>query len=183
MQEKKSLIIDEKLLEKVISVAYGDAGWLEKFVVNRKAKGNPEIEAMLDQYRTTAGSVHRLKDEDLADSIVNSVFERTSKSYHKNSFGSFIYSRFFARPILSAGTIGIVVLIVFALLFFQPKEEIRYTKDEIELAQKQLQESISIVNKVFRKAGHQLDTNVLPNHVDKHLNKGLYIINDYLIGG
>lgn len=183
MQEKRSRNIDDKLLEQVISVAYGDASWLEKYVVKRKAKRDPEVKARLEEYRIIAGSVHKLKEKDLADSVVNTVIERTTKFHHKNNFSSFIYTKLFARPVLSVGTVGIVILITCVLLLYKPKEEIRYTRSEIELAQRQLQESISIVNKVFSKAEHQLGYNVLPNLIDKHLNKGLYIINDYLIGG
>jgi hypothetical protein len=183
MQEKRSHKINEKLLEQVISVAYGDGRWLEKFSVFRKTKKNPAVKALLDEYTLTARSIHKLREEDLPDSVVNLVLTKTNKSANKDFFGSIIYSGFFSKPVLSAGTAGIILLIVSVLVFFQPKEEILYSKSEIELAQKQLQESIAIVNKVFSKAEHQLDSNVLPNHVDKHLNKGFYLINDILIGG
>lgn len=183
MQEKRSQIIKDKLLEQIISVAYGDAGWLTRIIVNRKAKHDGTIKTVLDEYRATAESIHKLKDEELSESIVNSVWERTSKSSAGNFIGSFVYSGFFTKPILSTSTIAVIILITIALLFFKPREEIQYTRAEIELAQKQLQESISIVNEVFRKAEYQLDNNIIPNHVDKHLNKGLNIINDILIGG
>ena len=183
MLEKRSHKINEKLLEQVIAVAYGDANWLEKFLVNRKAKRDFVVKSLLDEYRTTSTAVHKLKDENLPRSVIDTVIDRTTNVSKRDFFGSIIYSRIFAKPLLSAGIAGIILLIASVLVFFKPKEEIRYSKSEIELAQRQLQESISIVNKVFSKAEHQLDSNVLPNHVDKHLNKGFYLLNDILIGG
>ena len=54
MQEKKSNKIDEKLLDKIIAVAYSDAGLYDRIIVWVKSKNNPEIKGLLDEYKLTA---------------------------------------------------------------------------------------------------------------------------------
>ncbi|MHA2167976.1 MAG: hypothetical protein ACXAAT_19190 [Candidatus Hodarchaeales archaeon] len=175
--------MDEKLLDKIIAVAYGDAGLFDKFIIYRKAKKNSCVKQLLNEHKLTANSVHNLKDIELPESTIYSVQDKMKYKSKNDFFGSVIYSGFLRKPILSAGAIGIVVLIVSILIFYQPQPEPTFTKAEIEFAQKQLEESISIVNKVFSKAEHQFDSEVLSNHVSKQLNKGFYLINDLLIGG
>ncbi len=51
MQEKNSNKIDEKLLEKIIAVAYSDAVWYDRMVVRINAMRNPEIKELLDEYK------------------------------------------------------------------------------------------------------------------------------------
>ncbi len=69
------------------------------------------------------------------------------------------------------------------MLFYKPQPKPKYTKAEIELAQKQFEHSLAIVGKVFQDAEEKLDTEVISKHVSKPLNKGLDFLNDYLIGG
>ena len=53
----------------------------------------------------------------------------------------------------------------------------------MELAQKQLEESVAIVNKVFKNAEKQFDNEVIPTIINNKTNKGFNLINDLLIGG
>jgi len=183
MQKNISKIIDEKLLEKIIAVAYGDAGLYDRMVVWITARRFPEIEKLLAEYKLTSKSVHQLVETELPDSKLGYVRQRTISKPQSDFFGSTIYS-FASKPLLSASTAGIIILtIVSVLLFYNPPPEQRYTQAEIELAQVQLEQSLAIVGKVFQNTEKTLDAEVISKHVSKPLNKGLIFLNDYLIGG
>ena len=183
MQEKSSNKMDEKLIDKIITVAYGDAVLYDRMVVWINAKRDPEIYKLLNEYKLTDNSVHQLKETEMPSSLLSSFREKIGKKSEREYAGSFIYS-FASKPLLSASVTGLIIIaIVSVLLLNQPQQKRSYTKAEIELAQKQLEESIAIVNKVFLKAENQFDKEVLPKHVSKQLNKGFYLINEILIGG
>jgi hypothetical protein len=183
MQENISNNIDEKLLDKIIAVAYGDAGLYDRMVVWIISKREPEIEKLLAEYKLTAKSVHQLVETELPESSLSSVRQRTAGKSQNDFIGSIIYS-FASKPLLSASTVGIIIVVIVSVLFFyNPPPEHKYTKAEIELAQQQLGESLAIVNKVFQNTEMKLDVEVLSKHVSKPLNKGLIYLNDYLIGG
>jgi hypothetical protein len=183
MQENISNKIDENLLDKIIAVAYGDAGFYDRMVVWINARRNPEIENLLAEYKLTAKSVHQLVETELPESTLSSVRQRTAGKFQTDFIGSIIYS-FASKPLLSASTVGIIIVVIVSILFFyNPPPEHKYTKAEIELAQQQLGESLAIVNKVFQNTEMIIDVEVLSKHVSKPLNKGLIYLNDYLIGG
>ena len=184
MRMKNSINIDEKLYEKIIAVAYKDASSIDKFIVYRKAKKDPEIQQLLNEFTETAMAVHNIKSDELPDSTIASVKNRMNNIDKKDFIGNFVYSKIIARPLLSSGIAGILILALAAVLFFrQPQQTPQYTKVEIELAQKQLEESVAIVNKVFKNAEKQLDKEVIPNIINNKTNKGFNLINDLLIGG
>ena len=58
MRENISNNIDEKLLDKIIAVAYSDAALYDRLVVWLNSKSDPEIKKLLDEYKLTAASVH-----------------------------------------------------------------------------------------------------------------------------
>jgi hypothetical protein len=183
MQENISNKIDEKLLDKIVAVAYGDAGLYDRLIVWMNARRDPEIEKLLAEYRLTTKSVHQLIETELPESTLNYVRQRTIAKPKNDFFSSIIYS-FASKPLLSASTAGIIIVVIVSVLFFyNPPPEHNYTKAEIELAQQQLGESLAIVNKVFQNTEKKIDMEVLSKHVSKPLNKGLIYLNDYLIGG
>jgi hypothetical protein len=183
MQKNISNKIDDNLLDKIIAVAYSDAGFYDRMVVWINARRNPEIENLLAEYKLTAKSVHQLVETELPESTLSSVRQRTAGKFQTDFIGSIIYS-FASKPLLSASTVGIIIVVIVSILFFyNPPPENKYTKAEIELAQQQLGESLTIVNKVFQNTEMIIDVEVLSKHVSKPLNKGLIYLNDYLIGG
>jgi hypothetical protein len=180
MPEKSSNKIDEKLLDKIIAVAYNDAGLYDKIVVWINAKREPEIESLLREYKLTASSVHSLEEKKLPEANLKSVYHKIEQVETPKPRVPFIFS----KPLVSYAAAGIIVVaIVSALLFYNRPPEHKYTNAEIELAQQQLGESLAIVNKVFKNTEKKIDAEVLSKHVSKPLNKGLIYLNDYLIGG
>jgi hypothetical protein len=184
MQKNNSVKIEESLLDKIIAVAYGDAGWIDRIIIRRMAKKDPLVKQLLNEYKLTAASVHKMKETELPARIGDAVRVKLDEDTNSNPIGSFIYARLFARPILSTGVASILIITICGILLFnEPAPEYTYTRAEIEIAQKQLQESIAIVNKVFRKAETELDTEVMPIHVGKQVNKSFNLLNDLLLGG
>jgi hypothetical protein len=188
MREKSSYKIDEKLLDKIIAVAYSDAGLYDRMVVWINVRRDPEIKGLLDEYKLTASSVHSLDEKKLPETNLKSVYHKIGQTEKTNPVVPFIHpfirSFNFSKPLVSSAAIGfIIITIVSVLLFYNPAPEQKYTKTEIELAQQQLGESLAIVNKVFQNAERKLDIEVISKHVSKPLNKGLIYLNDYLIGG
>ena len=184
MRENISNKIDEKLLDKIIAVAYGDAGLYDRLVVWMKARRNPEIEKLMDVYRLTAYSVHSLDEKKLPEANLKSVYHKIGQREKTKPAVPFIHSISFSKPLVPSAVIGIFIIIIVSVLFlYNPQPEQKYTKAEIELAQEQLGESLAIVNKVFQNTEKTLDAEVISKHVSKPLNKGLIYLNDYLIGG
>jgi hypothetical protein len=184
MQKNNSNKIEESLLAKIIAVAYGDAGLMDKIKIYKLAKKNALVKQLLIEYRLTANTVHKIEETELPASISDKVRSRIEGESNSNAVGSFIYSRLFARPILSTSVALLLMIgIVGIFLFTKPASESKYSKIEIELAQQQFEHSLAIVGKVFRHAEKKLEVEVISKHVSKPLNTGLIYLNDYLIGG
>ena len=102
----------------------------------------------------------------------------------KNSFASLVYERFLSRPLLSAGVAGMIIIAIVSIMFLnRPQPQHKYTKAQIELAEKQFKESLAIVGRVFSQAEKKFDEDVLNNQINKSLGKGFNLVNDILIGG
>jgi len=188
MQEKISDRIDEKLLDKIIAVAYKDAGLYDRLIVWMNARKDQEIKRILNEYKLTASSVHSLDEEKLPDANLKDVYHKIGQREKSEPavpfIHSFIHSFDFSKPLVSSAAIGLIIIAVASvLLFHNPQPEQKYSRAEIELAQKQFEHSLAIVGKVFQDAEEKLDTEVISKHVSKPLNKGLDFLNDYLIGG
>ena len=188
MQENISNKIDEKLLDKIIAVAYSDAGLYDRMVVWINARRDSEIKKLMDEYKLTASSVHSLDEKKLLETNLKSVYNKIGQEEKTKPavpfFYSFIHSFNFSKPLVSSAAIGVIIItIVSVLLFYNSTPEHKYTKAEIELAQQQLGESFAIVNKVFKYTENKIGVEVLSKHVSQPLNKGLIYLNEYLIGG
>ena len=187
MPEKKQAKINEDLLNRIIAVAYRDAGLYNRLAVWIKAKKDPKIKNLLDEYRHTADSVHNIKPEEISFNIHESLHDKVKlQSWHKGAASKLSYAFYsvFAKPVYAATSVTIILVAVIAfILFMQPSPKHSYTKAEIKLAQEQLEQSFAIVGKIFSEAENKLDKDVMTKHVSKPLNKGLNFLNDYLIGG
>jgi len=176
--------INPKLIDKIINVAYGDASIIERIIISWKATRNDEVRRILEEYKVTAKFVHNINKEKLPEYVVRSVRRRIEFENESENLISKIYFTFFYKPIFSAAVVGIFVLAIISMfLFRQPAETPKYSKAEIEIAQQQLEDSFTIVSRVFNKAEQKLDKEIINDRVSKQLNKGLNLINEYLIGG
>jgi len=187
MREKVPDRNESELLNKVIRVAYGDAGITEKIIVLWKAARNENLKHLLDEYKTTANRVRKLKQSELPDYIIQNVNAKISSPKESENLLTKISFAFFtlfskrAIPVTVASVVLIALMSFF--LFNEPTPTHKYTKAEIELAENQLKQSLAIVGKVFTKAEKNFRQDILNKQINKTLNKGYYLVSDILIGG
>ncbi len=187
MQKKPSNKIEIELVDKIISVAYGDASIIDKIVVIWKAVSDENVKNILEEYRATADKVRKLQNLNLPDYVIENVSKKISSQkteegiFAKISFSSFtIFSRK-AIPLTASGII--VIAIISFLIFNKSTPTHQYTKAEIELAENQLKQSLAIVGKVFTKAEKNFSEDILNKQLNKKLSKGYYLVNNILTGG
>lgn len=184
MEEKNTSIFKQQLIDKIIRVAYGDASTTEKIIVYWNVFRNDDIKKLLGEYKHTANFVHRISEEKIPENVVNSIRKRIELNSESENLLSKIHFALFKNPVFSAAIVVITLLGITLIFFFrQPTLQHRYSKAEIKIAQKQLGESIAILNKVFSSAEQKLDKDIINDRVNKQLNKSLNLVNDYLIGG
>ena len=187
MRLKESNKLDQKLFDKIIRVAYGDAGIIDRIYVNLKASSNQKIKELLEEYKHTADAVHHVKQENVPDQIIKLVTNRTAKEKHKSSLLSglsYIVFLIFGRKTIPAIALAIIFVIIVSFILLRNETPThKYSKAEIELAEKQFRESIAIVGKVFEKAEKDFSNEILNKQINKNLNRGYFLVNNILIGG
>jgi hypothetical protein len=170
----------DTLLNKIISVAYGDSGFIDRIKIKHLAKKDPQVKMYLEEYSKTAKAAHSLKAEECPVEIVNNVKGKIGIA--KGSTKSFffeLYSTLFAHPVISASAVSIVlVVLVTSIIFNRNQYTYNYTQQEIELADKQAKESLFIITKIFNKAQNNLKNEILAGHVAKPISEGLNLVNE-----
>ena len=89
--------MNDKLREKTISVAYSDAGIVDRLVVYWTAMYREEVKAMLEEYRITAKEVHHLEEDIYPGERIEMIFK--NRGIKKNDslfqrFYTFIFNGF-----------------------------------------------------------------------------------------
>lgn len=181
MKLKKSFDISEELLNKIISVAYGDAGIWDRFSVNRLAGKYPEVKSILDEYKETASEVSKINEAECPSEILNRVENTTIKTgTHTNSCIRDLLNLIFLRPVLSAAVVIVLIgFTVYGILDNRMPEQ-NYTMAEIQIADKQAMEALAIVGRVFEQTNITLKEEVLNSRVAKPIRESMGIVNDFL---
>jgi hypothetical protein len=187
MQKKPSNKIEIELVDKIISVAYGDTSIIDKFIVMWKAASDENVKNILQEYRATAKKVRKLQSSMLPDYVIENVSNKISLQKTEESIFtriSFTFFTIFSRKAIPLAVSGIISLTIFSFLIFnEPAPTHQYTKAEIELAENQLKQSLAIVGKVFTKAEKNFSEDILNKQLNKKLSKGYYLVNNILTGG
>ena len=187
MRMKESNKLDNKLINKIIKVAYGDADIFSWVYIRLKSLTNKEVKLLLEEFRQTANVVHKLKQEDIPEHInerIKSVTGITDKSESLIASFSYRIFSFFGSKAIPAAVIGILIIVIVSIFIFkEPSPPHKYSKAEIELAQRQFQKSLAIVGSAFQKAEKRFSDEILKNQINKNLNRGYYLVNNILIGG
>ena len=173
--------INKELEEKIIAVAYGDSSIIDKIKIWFLSLKNQQVKILLHEYKTTANAVHEIDEQKLPEKVLESV-----KSKIKFNKGDGLSFSFFHPKLAVAGSlITIICLAIISYFTFlnQDSSDLKYSRAEIELAQKQARESLEIVAKVFRRTEVDLDQDILTKKISKPLNEGLTIVSDYVTGG
>lgn len=187
MQMKESNKMNQNLVDKIIRVAYGDAGIFDWIFIHLKAVFNEEIKSILTDYKNTAKAVHHLKQEDVPNQIIERVNAQIDAASDRKSISSGIsygLFSFLGKKAIPATVFGIIIVFVISfLLLKEPEPTHKYSKAEIELAGQQLKQSLAIVGKAFHTAEKSFNEEILDNQINKNLNRGYYLVNNILTGG
>ena len=176
--------MDEKLLNRIISVAYGDASFLEKIKIYSLASKNDEVKRVLNNYKQTAGSVNNISIEKCPESVLKDVKDQTTLNQNKeNSLLFDLYSLLFGRPKYSAAVLSVVVVALISSLFInRPEIHQQYSKQEVELADQQVKQSLALIAGVFNKTKSTVTDDVLTDRVSRPIKQSFNMVNEFLIG-
>ncbi|MBK8944466.1 MAG: hypothetical protein IPM32_04255 [Ignavibacteriae bacterium] len=176
--------MNEELLNKIIDVAYRNASVWKKFEIYFLAFKNSEVKNTLAEYKVTAKKVKNLEIEDCPENIINNVAKIIkSENINSHSLISDIYNILFNRPLLSGTMATVFILAIISTFVFQrPEIKEHYTKQEIEIAEKQTRETFELIASVLNKTKNTVEQEVLAKRVSKPIKQSLNLVNDYLEG-
>ena len=176
--------MNEKLLNRIISVAYRDADFLEKLKIYFLAAGNSEVKRLLSEYKATAKAVHKLEQEECPQEILARVKNNTLNK--ENNFTSKLVKLLYAflyKPVLTTAVILVLATGMMFLILFNKPEQKQYSKAQIHLAEKQVKQSLALVSKVFNRTANRVENDIIKKQVAKPVNEGISTINDLFKGG
>lgn len=179
MNPKKSFEIDESLLNKIISVAYGDADLFDKLLVDRLVKKHTETKVLLDEYKKTASDVKKIKEERCPDELLVRIKDKTI-DVNKNSrtFFSDFFSVIFISPVVSTVFVIVILGVILFGVFLKSPREYKYSQKEIELADKQTKQALAIVGKIFNETNITLKEEVFKSRVTKPIRESMNVVNE-----
>ncbi len=175
--------IKEDLHDRIVTVAYGDAGIIDKLKVYFNAAKNPDVKKLLAEYKETAKAVSSFKEGNCPDGIIDSVNKKIKSELNSSRKDMLPLSTFLKKPVVVFSTAVIVLGISALLIFNKPENKPEYSKTQVELAEKQVKESFALVGEVFKKTQYKLAEDVLGKQVSPPIKKGINLINNLFKGG
>lgn len=173
MNYKKQSKISEHLLNRIISVAYGNASFIEKYKISRLASKDESINEILVQYRETAKAVHSIPKEEYD----GTRFVKPISVSRKSIFDD-IYLIVIGKPVVSmVASILLIVAITFAVINNRELKYDNYSVAEVERANLETKQALIIVNKIFSKTGSLIKYDILGNEVSKPIKNGMNTVN------
>jgi hypothetical protein len=176
--------VKDELLNKVISVAYGDAAIKDKIEIYFLSLKNEDVKKVLKEHRKIALAAHKIDFEECPDNVIEKV-SATIKSENLKSHSMFvdIYSIFFRRPIfISTVAAAIILAVISTFIFDRPEIKQQYTQQQIEQADSEVRYSLALVASVLNKTKNTVEKEVFEDRVNKPIRKSLFMINDYIQG-
>lgn len=169
----KKLNIDDKLLEEIISVAYGDASFLTKRKVMKLAEKEIEIKNLLDEYQQAAVEVHSIQPNECPADIVSGVFNKTGNNKKaKRNIVLDLFMIYFRRPAASAFAAAVLVLAIVTSIIFENNSN-QISHEELLQADRQVRQSLAIVSKIFKRSEILIQNQVFSTRVGQPLQKGV----------
>lgn len=181
MQQMKLYEIDDKLLNKIISAAYGDAGPGDRFYVYLKTRKDPEMKKIYNEYKAVARLVGKIKELECPSDIrkLNSMPKAEMEKEH--SFAYDLYSVLFVKPVWTFSVVIIFISVVALSVVFRKNEIQRtYSQKEIALADKQATQALKMVGDILNRTKSTVVREILPEKVSKPLNKGINVVKDLI---
>lgn len=181
MKRTKSSETSSKMIERIISVAYNDTNIFEKGLVYLASLTNNKVKAELESYRRIAGLVHTLKEDVCPEKLLINLKTKNIPSPEiKKSFITDLFSLVFNRPIASALTTIMVVLIIVATIIFNRPIERKYSDHELQLADKQARHALQLISTIMSETQLTLKNEILTDRVAKPIHEGIEIVNTLL---
>jgi hypothetical protein len=176
--------VNDKLLNRIISVAYGDATFLENVKIARLARRDQEVKSVLEEYRKVANKTHGLNLEDCPNEVIKSVKLLSNSNSKKDTSLLFdLYSFLFRRPAVSAAIFSVFVLaLISTFIIKRPEIHQQYSQREIIQADVEVKHSLALIAEVFKKTSLTVEKDILTDRVSKPIKESLYIVNDYIQG-
>ena len=169
MNYKKSSKISEALLDRIISVAYGSASYIEKRRIEKLASEDKTIQELLSEYKKTANAVHSIPLEEYNGKLKIQTITDSNKSIFDD-----IYQILIGKPLVSvAATILLIFAITFSLFNNRELTYEGYSLAEVQKANIESKQALMIVNEIFSKTKEQLTNDILINEVSKPIKEGI----------
>jgi hypothetical protein len=183
MNRKKQSDTPAEMLDRIISVAYGDASLSDRIRVMIAASGNKEVRDLLIEYRKTAGEVRLIREEEVPRELLKSVKERTVAGIGSGrGFANDLLSLVFTRPLAAAAANVILIAAIVTSLVINKPVEYKYTQGQVAAAEKQTKYALALVGKIFKETHMTLEKEVLEKAVAKPFQQSVGIVNNLLEG-
>jgi len=181
MKDKKFFEISAELMDRIISAAYGDAGFFEKMKIHKLAGEHSEVRELFDEFRNTANSVHSIKPDECPETVINNIKPVSKIESKSSSFMFDIYTAAFSRPAISALAVVILAAIVVLSVSLNNGSYNGYSREEIEKANLQTRQALALVSNIFSKTESSLKNDILVDRVSKPINTGMTTVNNLFI--
>jgi hypothetical protein len=166
--------INGDYLDNIISVAYGDAGLIDKIKIYFDARRNPAVKKILNEYRETANKVHMIQPEEFIGKLP------VKGSGISNWLLNYLYI-FFREPIISTAIALMIIASITGYFITNTNHKTTgYSNKELMIADQQAKETFALVASIFDRTKDELKYNIINDKINKPINKGLIIVNKYL---
>ena len=180
---KQSNLIEERMLDKIIRVAYGEGNIFDRMVVSIRSKNNPQIKKLLEEYSLTVSVLNNIKSEKCPSELSNNVYKKIAVNNYSNSFTDKLFDVLFKKFVISAAAIIIITGVISIYIINQKRAVPYYSEKQVVLAEKQVKESLALIDRVFQNTGKTVKDDVLKKQVAPPLKEGIYVINNLFKGG
>ena len=180
MNYEKSSNLSEDIINKIVSVAYKDAGFSDRLIIKYLSIRNPEIKKLLKEYKATAAAVRSIDPDECPEKVLMRVRdELNTKFENRRTFLLDLYSVVFTKPLASAAAVSIMLIAILSVVLFQKVETTQnFSREEIEIADKQVKESIVILSNIFNRTQETLEKDILSSRVGKPIFEGINLVNN-----
>lgn len=177
--------MNDKLIEKIISAAYGDARFFDRIYISLLSKKDKEVMDLLNEYRKTAGEVHSLREEEYPEESVNKILKEAGiAGKEKHSFASDIFGVFVRRPIAASASAFLLVGLLVTTMFITSREpEAKFSHDEIAKAGEDTRIVFKAIDELINGAGDLIIDNILKEKVAVPINENLLKVSNIIKEG
>ena len=167
--------LPDEMVARVVSVAYGDAGLWDRWVVGREARRNPIVRDLLEAHRGVADAVRHAPRPRIPKEVVERAWDEIVRQEPRVVRTPVTSMRvlYASAATLAAAFCFLLVLQVTRPSSVQPET---YSRAEIEEARRQLEEAFALVNQSVAKAGLTINHEVLVPNVVRPIRGGTAIV-------